>query len=292
MADPVAVANVPITNDPDTFGTEVYSLAVNGGTLYIAYTRQPSGQNPTSAVAFVPSGVSLNQFPTALATVGAGTLLAAALLGGLIVRTGPVAAFTDTTDTAALIQAAWSGGAVGSSFEFSYRNTTQYNATLAGGVGVTLSGPVIVPANSAARFLAVWTGANTITITNASSTVASLPNAVLTALNATVGALAAGKITGGKSVTMISSNAVPGAQTVRTAAQMLADTPNAGAGFTWNLRIVNTGAGTLTLTADGGATVTLAGTMTVAQNTYRDFVCSLDSATTATITDVGKGTYD
>ena len=111
-----------------------------------------------------------------------------------------------------------------------------------------------------------------------------------TALNATTGSLPAGAITGASNVFLISSNAVPGAQLVRTAAQMLADTPGAGIGYSWKFRIINTGAGTLTLTADSGATVTLSGTMTVAQNTWRDFVGTFNTATTATITEVGVGT--
>lgn len=118
----------------------------------------------------------------------------------------------------------------------------------------------------------------------------SLPNEKTGTLNATTGSLPAGAITGATSVTLISSNATPGAQLVRTAAQMLADTPNGIVGLTWRFRIINTGAGTLTLTADAGATVTLSGTMTVAQNTWRDFVGTFVTGTTATITQVGTGT--
>lgn len=117
------------------------------------------------------------------------------------------------------------------------------------------------------------------------------PNTVLNHLNATTGSLPAGAITGGPVVTLKSTGATPGAQLVRTAAQMLADVPGGQVGMTWNLRITNTGAGTLTLTADGGATVTLVGTMTVPQNTTRDFVCTINTATTATIEAVGVGTY-
>lgn len=120
-----------------------------------------------------------------------------------------------------------------------------------------------------------------------------LPNEkIATTLNATTGSLPAGAITGAKSVTLFSTNATPGAQLVRTAAQMLADTPNGIVGLTWRFRIINTGAGTLTLTTDAGATVTLTGTMTVAQNTWRDFEATFVTGTTATITSVGKGTQD
>ena len=128
-------------------------------------------------------------------------------------------------------------------------------------------------------------------LTFAPATVAGTPQVALTALNATTGSLPQGAITGAGSVSMISSNATPGAQLVRTAAQMLADMPGGAVGMSWEIRITNTGAGTLTLTADSGATVTLTGTMTVPQNTTRTFVAKFNTATTATITAVGVGTY-
>ena len=58
--------------------------------------------------------------------------------------------------------------------------------------------------------------------TNFVSTAVTLPNAQVGTLNATTGSLAAGKITGALNVTLISSNATPGAQLVRTAAVELA----------------------------------------------------------------------
>lgn len=113
----------------------------------------------------------------------------------------------------------------------------------------------------------------------------------LSTLNATVGTLPAGAITGTANVVLVSSNATPGTQTLRSAAAMLADI-GVQAPFVYNLRIVNTGAGTLTLAADTGATVTLgAGTYTVPTNTFRDFIVSFPTATTATVTTVGVGTW-
>lgn len=115
------------------------------------------------------------------------------------------------------------------------------------------------------------------------------PSAV-TALNQTTGSIPAGILVAAQETFIITSNATPGAQLVRTAAQMLADVPGILLGQGLTFRIVNTGAGTLTLTADAGATVTLSGTMTVATNTFRDFVITFNSATTATIQSVGVGT--
>ena len=116
--------------------------------------------------------------------------------------------------------------------------------------------------------------------------------AVLNALNATVGTLAAGVITGGSEVVVITTNATPGTQTTRTALQMFQDDPTAFIGGGYMLKISNSGAGTLTLA--GGSGVTVTGTATVATNTFRDFVVVYSgtiAAPVVTITNVGLGTY-
>lgn len=113
----------------------------------------------------------------------------------------------------------------------------------------------------------------------------------LNTLNATVGNLPAATLSGGDNVTIVTTNATPGTQTLPTAAAVLAAQGETSP-FSYNLRIINTGAGTLTLAADGGATFTLgAGTYTVPTNTFRDFVVSFPTATTGTVTTVGVGTW-
>ena len=116
-----------------------------------------------------------------------------------------------------------------------------------------------------------------------------LPAAKFTSLNATTGTLAAGAITGANQVFLTSTNATPGAQTVRTAAQMFADTPGAFVGQTWTLRIANSGAGTFTLTADAGPTVTITGHAAVVTDTWVDYFCEFVSAIAVTIQSVGSG---
>ena len=128
----------------------------------------------------------------------------------------------------------------------------------------------------------------------ASSFVASsltLPPVKLTTLNATTGTLAAGVGSGAGMTIIKSTNATPGAQLMRTPAQVLTDTPGLAVGSTYLLRIVNTGAGTLTLTTDSGSGFTIVGTATVAQNVFRDYTVTLDTGSTGTITEVGNGTY-
>ena len=230
---------------------------------------------------------------TALTTVGAGTITAAAMLSGGVNRTGPTSAFTDTTDTAAAVQGDWTGGAVSNSFDLTYINTTAFNATLAGGSGVTLVGALIVPANSTAVYRVIWTGTHTLSMTELSVVSNDvLPSAIVTTLNATTGSLPAGAITGGQAVYLVSSNATPGAQLVRTAAQMLADIPNGAVGMSWKVRIINTGTNAFTLTQDAGNTVTITGDVVILQESWIDYVVTLTGAATATMQSVGNSRED
>lgn len=78
----------------------------------------------------------------AITTVGDGVLTAAALISGLITRSGPTAAYTDTTDTATNIIAALDNPRVGEAFDFTIINGVAFIETIAAGTGVTLAGTV------------------------------------------------------------------------------------------------------------------------------------------------------
>ena len=227
---------------------------------------------------------------TNITTVGAGTLTAAAIVGGLITRTGPTGAYTDTTATAAQIVAAIPGAFVGPSFEIAIKNSTAFAQTLAAGAGVTLPTSVVIGPQSLGYYLVTLTSLTAVTFTHLGTVlVAAFPPAQFSTAALAAGTLAAGLITGAAMVVLQNTGATPGAQTVRTAAQMLADFPQARVGDSYILRIVNTGAGTLTLTADAGPTVTITGTATVAQNVFRDYIVTFNTATTATIQSIGSG---
>lgn len=116
-----------------------------------------------------------------------------------------------------------------------------------------------------------------------------LPYAKYT-LNATAGATtaAAGDLTGAAVVSAAYSGVSGAALTTRTATQMFADTPNARVGDRYLLILTNTSAGTTTLTAGTG--VTLTGTMTLATNTVRQFIVTFTSATAITIQSIAVGT--
>jgi hypothetical protein len=92
-------------------------------------------------------------------TAGAKTYTAAELLGGLILRDPNGGARSDVTPTAALLVAGFTGAVIGSSFEFTIRNTADASEviTLTSGAGVTLSGTMTIAQNNSKRFLAVFT---------------------------------------------------------------------------------------------------------------------------------------
>jgi hypothetical protein len=97
---------------------------------------------------------------------------------------------------------------------------------------------------------------------------------------------------GGETTVINLTNALAGAGTLNsaTAAQIVAATPGAAVGLTYLLRIINASSGAFawTLTTAGG--ITLAGTMSIAQNTWRDFIVTLTSLTAVSIQSIGTGT--
>jgi hypothetical protein len=92
----------------------------------------------------------------------------------------------------------------------------------------------------------------------------------------TAATIAANVLTGAMTCYLNSAATTPGNQTTRTATQLYNDLcqefnlPFIPAGFTWEVIITQTGAGTLTLVAGTG--ITINGTASVAQNTTRTFV--------------------
>ncbi len=104
------------------------------------------------------------------ATAGAKTYTAAELIGGLILRDPAGGSRNDVSPTAALIVAGFAGGIVGSSFEFTIRNTADAaeTITLTAGAGVTLSGTMTIAQNNSKRFLCrldnVGSGTEAVTI--------------------------------------------------------------------------------------------------------------------------------
>lgn len=173
--------------------------------------------------------LALSESVSNLTTVGAGTLTGALLAAGLIKRSGSVAAFTDTTDTAANIIAALNTGTgttgvdVGTSWRVKYLNTVAYPCTLAAGTGVTLSGNTAIPGLSHREFL--------VTVTNGTPTSTVIGNTT-----------SSSKVVTG--LTQAQTNALSVGQAVtgtNIAASSVIASIQSGTGFTMNNNATGTG---------------------------------------------------
>jgi hypothetical protein len=108
--------------------------------------------------------VTLNPSVSKITSATGTTLTAAQMLTTNILRSGPGAPFSDTTDTAANLAAAL--GTPGGSFELTYINNTGSVATIAPGAGVTMAGAsAAIPANSVTSLLVQLAGAQPSTAT-------------------------------------------------------------------------------------------------------------------------------
>ena len=106
--------------------------------------------------------------------------------------------------------------------------------------------------------------------------------------------VAAASLTGGADETVLNMTGALAAGanlTTDTAAAIIAAIPNRYPGQTYKLRIVNSSSGAFAWTVVGGAGVTVTGTATIAQNTWREFLVTLGaSLTTVTLQSIGTGT--
>lgn len=120
-----------------------------------------------------------------ITTVGAGTLTAAAILSGIVERTGPVGNYIDTLDTADNLMAAAPNLSKGDTFELLYRNTVAFTMTLAVAEGAELSGSnTAMIASNARSYLVTVLATNRRQVFNATTTNASPTITGLTAAQA------------------------------------------------------------------------------------------------------------
>jgi hypothetical protein len=154
-----------ISGSAITFGSfpNTYGGAVNvHGVPSLGGDTRPTSGSLVTWDAFPPS-IST----TTISTVGAGTLTAAGLYSGIILRGGSQSGnFNDTTDTATNILAQFiPPPVVGSSFQCEIQNTTGHTETILAGSGVTLVGNLSLVATIATETSRVLT----IIVTNVSS---------------------------------------------------------------------------------------------------------------------------
>lgn len=101
------------------------------------------------------------------------------------------------------------------------------------------------------------------------------------------------QISGGDIQTVLNLTGTLGAGaaiTLPTVAALVAAISGPRVGQSWFLRIMNQSSANFAWTVTTNTGWTLAGTMTIAQNTYRDFVVTLTSLTAATLQSLGTGT--
>ena len=124
-------------------------------------------QTTTQAIANLAAAGQGQIINTAINTVGAGTLTAAAIVGRVITRGGSQSGtpFSDATDTAAaIITALGANAAVGESFKITLVNNTNATQTITAGTGVTLTILSVIPQNAWAEFLLTYTGAGAVSM--------------------------------------------------------------------------------------------------------------------------------
>lgn len=251
----------------------------------------------TGAIAGLAGITSDNEAVTAITTVGDGSLTAAAIIGGVIARGGTqVAAFTDTTVTAAAIIAALPEGLDdGTSFKVRIENGTTFAETVAGGTGVTVSGNAIIPALTWADYLLTVTSVEDETITLVFIGGGQLSPLPVTALDTqaipAAVTLQVGGLTGGQTSALVltgDSGLANPSLALPPAAELIAAIPNARIGLSYTAVIRNAFTTTSIATVTGSATgVTLSGTATIANAGSAMFNITLTSLTAYTATRIG-----
>lgn len=211
-----------------------------------------------------PPCAGLPKVPTTVSATGNKTLTAAMIASRFIQRTGMTANATDTTDSAANIIAAvqgqiqeeGSGWNVGETFELTYQNNNNYQVTLAGGTGVTISGQTLLPPNSIARLNVAMTTATTVTITVEFVVTAPSLEPMVSGSLSTAGA---GTVTAamlyGRLIVRSGNPGAAFADTLDTAANIVAAVPNASVGTSFLVWFSNTTAFKDTITGNGSVTV-------------------------------------
>lgn len=274
--------------------TGLEQVRVDGGGATIAYAT-------TGQIGGLSGGGTTTDFvSTPITTVGNGTLTAAALLGGIVVRTGPVAAFTDTTAAAAAIVTLIGAFVSGATFSFIIKNATAFVETLAGGTGVTAPTTAIVGPFQEAEYFGVIGGtaaAPTVTLnhiltTSIAATISSgSPSA--TAL-ATVGAgtVTAIGINGGATSRGGAQSGTAFTDTTDTAVAIIAGNPGLvnKIGTSFLYYYANTTNALATLTGGVGVTVSqgaLGTTALIPQGMTAGFILTYTAAATVTMVCIG-----
>lgn len=234
---------------------------------------------------------------TAITTVGAGVLTAAGIAGGQITRTGSVAAYTDTTDTAANIVLALGGWQATLSFQFNIKNATAYPQTITGGTGVTFSAAAVVPPFSIGEYYGTMGGtlaAPTVTVTHIETVPIRAAQAVSNPQATALATVGAGAITvaalNGGVLTRSGTQIAAFADTTDTGPNIISGMPvllAIGASVEWTY--VNNTIFPGTVTAGSGVTIT--GAAIVPANSWTKYLITYTGAGTVTFLCIGQGFF-
>lgn len=228
---------------------------------------------------------------TAITTIGNGTLTAAGIAGGYITRTGPVAAYSDATDTAVAIIAAIPGIAVNETFCVWIKNATAFTQTITAGVGVTLTGTLIIPAFSDGIYLVKVLTTTTVSMTHivtvpiSNGTNLTAPT-VTTISTGGAGTLTAAAFNGSIIARGGSQSGTPFTDTTDTAANIIAAAANLinKIGTAIVIRYVNNTNAVATIT--GGTGVTVSAITAVPAGMTATYLLTYTAAATMTLVGV------
>lgn len=275
-------------SNPALVGNELLQVQGVSANGFPSATTQ---QTTTGAIAALASSET-SFVSTNITTVGNGTLTAAGLVGRQIVRTGPVANYSDATDTAAAIVAAFPGGLAAGSNIVNIKNGTAFTQTITAGTGVTLPLTVLVPPYSIGVYALAPTSTTAVTFTHigtwpiANGQILTQP-AVTSLSTVGAGTIAAASFTTGITVRSGSQSGTPFTDTTDTAANIIAACANLvnkiGASFIYYYGNSTNAVATLT----GGIGVTVSGVTAIPANTIGAYLITYTAA--ATLTMVGLG---
>lgn len=268
-------------------GTEIlYVLPVAANGSPAATTEQCTTLDIAALADAANNPATIN---TAISTAGAGTLTAAALVGGVITRTGPSGAFSDATDTAVAIVAALTAYVAGESQYVQIRNTTAFAQTITAGSGVTLTGSAVVPANSVGVYLMTIVSPTAVTLLNISVGALSAPSAAITTALNTVGAgtITAAGIAGGVTLRGGSQSGSAFTDTTDTGTALAAAYPNIRIGQSFQYIYKNNTDAVATIT--GGVGMTVSGYTKVPANGSVRYLVTYTAANTFTAVGIQPG---
>lgn len=267
-------------------GNELIPI-INGGPLSAVCTA-------SQIAALSGSGITQDIVNTAITTVGNGTLTAAGIAGGLITRTGPVAAYSDATDTAAAIVAAFPSFVSGATFFLTIKNATAFEQTITGGVNVVIAPTNIIGPFEEGLYYGSISGTAAVPLvtlnhlmTNAISLAMSVVSPQVTTIN-TVGAgtITAAAINGGN-LARTGTQTVAFADTSDIATAIIAGNPGLVGKIGSSFIFYYGNTTTWPVTFGGGTGVTVSGITIIPAGSVVAYLVTYTAA--ATITMVGIG---